>query len=115
MADARYFAFTDVSGQEFVFQLTDPDKIQQALDILSGNETEKVHVIGKIVKRKAPYNPQWDYFLNPDSISFFAVAIEVCDATMQYVDDHLDEACGAFLPGCMWCPWSSKLTREVTL
>ena len=24
------------------------------------------------------------------------------------------EACGAFLPGCHWCPWDSQLTREVT-
>ena len=29
------------------------------------------------------------------------------------VEDHLDEACGAFLPGCHWCPWSSRLVDEV--
>ena len=50
----------------------------------------------------------------PNSISFFSQAIEVCDANMMYVEDHLDEACGAFLPGCHWCPWDSRLTREVT-
>ncbi|WP_420845269.1 BP74-related protein [Nocardia arizonensis] len=32
---------------------------------------------------------------------------------MTYTEDHLDEACGAFLPGCFWCPWSSRLTREI--
>ncbi|GAB2857045.1 hypothetical protein GCM10022221_65790 [Actinocorallia aurea] len=26
---------------------------------------------------------------------------------------HLDEACGAFLPGCHYCPWSSRLVDEV--
>jgi hypothetical protein len=41
------------------------------------------------------------------------VEIEVCDAIMVYVDDLLDEACGAFLPGCFWCPWDCRLTREV--
>lgn len=51
--------------------------------------------------------------LDPDTISFFTVAIEVCDATMTYTEDYLDEACGAFLPGCFWCPWSSRLTREL--
>ena len=41
------------------------------------------------------------------------MAIEVCDASMQYVEDHLDEACGMLLPTCLWCPWSSKVVREV--
>ncbi|MEV6153513.1 hypothetical protein AB0L53_24515 [Nonomuraea sp. NPDC052129] len=26
---------------------------------------------------------------------------------------HPDEACGAFLPGCFFCPWTSRLVREV--
>jgi hypothetical protein len=42
------------------------------------------------------------------------MAIEVCDANMMYVEDHLDEAGGAFLPGNHWCPWDSRVTREVT-
>jgi hypothetical protein len=46
-------------------------------------------------------------------VRFFEVAIEVCDATMPYVEDHLDEVGGAFLPGGYWCPWTSRLTREV--
>ncbi|WP_433227073.1 hypothetical protein [Microtetraspora malaysiensis] len=39
--------------------------------------------------------------------------LRVCDATIPYVEDHLDEAGGAFLPGLVWCPWSSRLVREV--
>jgi hypothetical protein len=110
-----YFAFTDSSRvNEFVFELTDPERIALARRILSGEEKERVHVMGRIVKEKVAYNPSWDFFLHPDTIQFFAVAIEVCDASIQYVDDHVDEACGAFLPGCVWCPWSSRLTREVT-
>ncbi|WPB77176.1 hypothetical protein KYC5002_50385 [Archangium violaceum] len=45
--------------------------------------------------------------------SFFDVAIEVCDADMGFVQEHLDEAGGAFLPGFLWCPWNSRLKREV--
>nr|WP_244923979.1 calmodulin [Enhygromyxa salina] len=101
--------------QEFIFQLTDPKKIQEARDILAGKERERVHVMGRVQKSKAPYNPAWSYHLDPATISFFSMAIEVCDADMGYVEDHLDEAGGAFLPGCHWCPWNSKLVREVTL
>ena len=67
----------------------------------------------KIVKRPAPWNPGYSFHIDPNTVSFFSMAIEVCDATIPYVEDHLDEACGPFLPGCMWCPWSSKLIREV--
>jgi hypothetical protein len=108
-----YFAFMQRPDQEFVFELKDEAKIQQARDILSGKETQAVHVMGRIVKRPVQYNPKFGYHLDLATISFFPVAIEVCDANMTYVEDHLDEACGAFLPGCFWCPWDSRLTREV--
>jgi len=109
------FAFMQPSspGTEFIFELTDEAKIAQARRIISGEETNEIHVHGRIVKRTAPYNPKFSYYLDPATISFFSMAIEVCDANMVYVEDHLDEACGAFLPGCHWCPWDSRVTREV--
>lgn len=114
MAQPRYFAFQQSNHEEFIFELTDEARIAEALDIISGKETRKVHVMGKIVKHKKPYNPSWDYHLDSVTINFFAMAIEVCDADMRYADDHPDEARGALLPGCHWCPWDSKLVREVT-
>ncbi|MDI3283466.1 hypothetical protein [Polyangium sp. 15x6] len=109
------FAFTQPSspGREFIFEITDEEKIAKARRIISGEEQNEVHVHGRIVKRRVDYNPNWSYHLDPATISFFAMAIEVCDADMTYVEEHLDEACGAFLPGCHFCPWNSKVTREV--
>ena len=114
-AETAYFAFQTNydNSREFVFQLTDDAKIEHARKILSGGETERTHVHGRILKTQADYNPGWNYHLDPQTIDFFYQAIEVCDASIQYVEDHLDEACGAFLPGCHFCPWTSKLTREV--
>lgn len=110
-----HFAFTQPSspGQEFIIELKDDAKVKQARDILSGKETMSIHVHGRIVKRMADYNPKFNFHLDPATINFFDMAIEVCDANMVYVEDHLDEAGGAFLPGCHWCPWDSRLTREV--
>ncbi|MEU7277393.1 calmodulin-binding protein [Streptomyces sp. NPDC045431] len=113
-AEAAYFEFDYPPMREkFVFQLTDPTRIQEARDILSGKEKDKIHVMGRIIKRAAPYNPGWSFHLDPGTIHFFEVAIEVCDASVMYVEDHLDEAGGAFLPGLYWCPWGSRLLREV--
>ncbi|MFI2259896.1 calmodulin-binding protein [Streptomyces tubercidicus] len=110
---AAYFVMTDVTRAEFVIKLTDPRKIQHARDLLSGATSSEPHVIGRIDKRPAPYNWRWSFHLRPETIDFFDFAVEVCDATTPYVEDHLDEAGGPFLPGLIWCPWSSKLVREV--
>jgi hypothetical protein len=114
-SEEAYFAFeTRPETATFVFKLTDPQKIAEARAILSGKQTDRTHVMGKIVKSPAPYNPDWDFHIAPESIQFFEIAIEVCDASISYVNDHLDEACGAFLPGCHWCPWSSQLVKEIS-
>ena len=109
------FAFEQPSspGIEFIIELKDEAKIKHARNILSGEEQSEVHVHGRIIKRTADYNPRFSFHLDPSTINFFQMAIEVCDANMVYVEDHLDEACGAFLPGCHWCPWDSRLVREV--
>lgn len=114
MADA-YFTFdTPPETDRFVIKLTDSEVIQHARDILSGKETSQTHVLGRIVKRQADYNLGWSFYIDPGTIRFFAFAIEVCDASMRYTEDHLDEAGGAFLPGAFWCPWSSQLREEIT-
>ena len=110
---AAFFVMTDITREEFVIKLTDPRKIQHARDLLSGASSSEPHVIGRIDKRPAPYNWRWSFHLRPDTIDFFDFAIEVCDATTPYVEEHLDEAGGPFLPGLIWCPWTSKLVREV--
>lgn len=33
---------------------------------------------------------------------------------MTYVEKHLSDVGGAFLPGNAWCPWSSRLIAEVS-
>ncbi|NBD07408.1 MULTISPECIES: calmodulin [Corallococcus] len=115
MANPVRFAFTQPSsrGAEFIIELTDEAKIAHARRILSGEEKNEIHIHGRIIKRTVPYNPKFSFHIDPATINFFQMAIEVCDADMTYVEENLDEAGGAFLPGNHWCPWSSTLTREV--
>ncbi|ACU75769.1 hypothetical protein Caci_6936 [Catenulispora acidiphila DSM 44928] len=113
-SDAAYFVMTDVTHEQFVVRLDDPTEIEHARDLLSGRTTDRPHVIGRITSRTAPYNPRWSYHLTPSTVHFFDFAIEVCDATIPYVEEHLDEAGGAFLPGYVWCDWSSRLVKEIS-
>lgn len=116
---ATYFAFKqtapDGTLKRFVFQLDDPNKIAEARSILADPESMKRHVHGRIVQRRATYNPDWSFHLDPASIGFFEMQIEVCDANVTYVEDHLDEVGGSFLPRSLWCPWSSELVEEVNI
>lgn len=114
-APAAYFQF-DIPPRPatFTIKLLDPVLIQHARDLLAGRTTSQPHVMGTIVKAPAPYNRPWSYHFNPATISFFDLAIEVCDGSIQYVEDHLEEVDTDFLPGSRWCPWGSRLIKEVT-
>lgn len=113
-ADEAYFLIDIQPRKEtFTIKLTDPVKIQKARDILSGKDLSTPHVAGTIVKQSACYNPPWSFHFDPNSIEFFASAIEVCDASIAYTESFLDEAGGHFLPGNYWCPWGSRLVKEI--
>ena len=106
------FEFKDSSKKDtFIIELFDPDKIAEARRILWKKENKMI--IGTIVKDPAKYNPPWSYHLAPDTIAFAEFSMEVCDASMKYVEDHLSEVGGSFLPKNFWCPWTSRLTREI--
>ena len=112
--NVAYFAFKGSDPKDtFVIKLTNAERISEARAILTGKQTDRTHVTGIVVKEKASYNPDWSYHLKPESISFFQLAMEVCDANMRYVEEHLNEVGGAFLPNNGWCPWASKLVREI--
>ena len=108
------FMFDDPPGTAtYCVQLTDPKQIEHARGLIAGTVKDAPHIQGKIIKSRAPYNQQWHSQIDPATASFFSNAMEVCDATIPYLEDHLSEACGAFLPGCAWCPWASRLLQEV--
>jgi hypothetical protein len=112
-ATSAYFKVTDGVGlNDFVIKLTDPVKIQSARDQLN-NIVPKLHITGLIIKSTVDYNPNYSYHYDPDTIDFFEVSMEVCDATFDYTEEYLDEAGGAFLPGLRLCPWMSELLEEI--
>ncbi|EFA84308.1 putative protein serine/threonine kinase [Heterostelium album PN500] len=91
-----YFETTDVHHQTgFIIKLIDEENIKHARGLLDGSITERPHFMGRIRKTTANYNPRFSFHLDSKTISFFDIAIEVCDANTNYVEEHLDEACGA--------------------
>lgn len=115
---SAHFSFQQTSPtgelKTFVFRLDDERMIAEARAILKDPASIKGHVQGTIVPSPAPYNPGWLFHLDPASIGFFEMQMEVCDSNVTYVEEHLDEIGGSFLPNSFWCPWSSKLVAEVS-
>ncbi len=70
-------------------------------------------MLGTIIAKPADYNSPWSWHLDPKTISFFEMAAEVCDCNVSYLEKHLTEIGGPFLPNNVWCPWSSKVIEEV--
>jgi hypothetical protein len=103
---AAYFVFkSDGHPETFVFKLTDPQKIQQARDMLTTG-TRKI-ISGTIIKQPVFYNSPWSYHLDPKSIGFTDFAIELCDAAIRWLEDNRDIAFSD------WCPWGSVLLKEI--
>jgi hypothetical protein len=112
---SSYFIVGESNSKDrFVVRLEDPAKIAHARKIIDGTERARVHIQGRIISTSAPYNPAWRFHLDPASIDFFSIAIEVCDAAIRYVNEHLEDVGTDFLPNAHWCPWGSRIVAEVT-
>ena len=106
------FTCLDTSvAKTFVIEIVDPARIDEARKIISSKSSKGV--MGTVVPKSASYNPPWSWHLNPATISFFDMATEVCDCNVDYLEEHLSEIGGAFLPNSSWCPWGSRLVKEV--
>jgi hypothetical protein len=89
----------DRAGSNFTIEITRSETIREAREIIA--TADRKDVVGRIIKTQASYNPQWDVHYNPDTVSYADGAPEICSASIHEVEDHLDEAGGAFLPGVM--------------
>ena len=57
--------------------------------------------------------PLGSWHLEPNSIEFFDNAPEVFGASVVFMEEHLGEVAGTFLPRSIWCPWNSRVIEEV--
>ena len=109
---ASYFRFRASDG-DFIIKLTNASLINEAREILRDPHKVNRSVLGQVVPGAVDYNPSWNYSLDSESISFFEFSTEVCDATLSMVNANLANINTSFLPGGIFCPWSSRLVEEV--
>ena len=111
VSGAYFEVRTAPSEAPFVVLIVDADTIRKAR-ALAGTATPTL-TSGIIVATPASYNPNWSFYLRPDSVRMPEIAVEVCDATATMVQQHLSEVGGSFLPGNEWCP-GTQVLREIS-
>jgi len=93
----------DVVGERFVLQLTDAETISQARANLAGRNNR--FPIGPLRAGDGGFNRPWSWHLDPAETRLTDAAIEVCDGTPSYVEQHQAE-----FP--TYCPWAATIVSE---
>jgi hypothetical protein len=97
----------DVNGEQFQVWVTNPETVQQILDLAAGASSAKFPN-GRILRGPGPvdFNSPWSWHLDPGDIEMSEMTTEVCDGTPSYVEEHLDEFVDTV---GRYCPWSARL------
>lgn len=97
----------DVVGEQFKVWVTNPQTIQQILDLRDGKSEASIPN-GRILRGagEVNHNTPYSWHLDPQDIEMAEMTIEVCDAEPSYVEQNV----GEFVDNVKrYCPWSAKL------
>ena len=108
-----YFQFMIPPHTEtFVFATQDPGFIAESRFALDHPRQFRKHIAGTIRISRVWYNGQWQYHLDPQTLAYAEASIEVCDASIDYIEANI-KGHRSPLPKDYWCPWGFKLVREI--
>ncbi|CAN5749236.1 hypothetical protein BH24CHL5_BH24CHL5_07510 [soil metagenome] len=98
-----YIATFDVEGEEYRILLTDPVDIAIAQDLLAGEGGPTIPN-GLIVYGDPGVNTDWSWHIDPESLEFADLTMEVCDGLPSDVEDGT-------LTSERYCPWGAALVE----
>jgi hypothetical protein len=92
-------------GEVFRILLRDSGAIAQARALI-GSGNRRI-VAGSLAQGNGGFNAPWSWHLDPDTVRFPEVAIELCDGCPSDV-----ETSGGSWGNGAFCPWSSEIIAE---
>ncbi len=90
-----------VVEEQFRLLVTDADQIEHVRELLAGGEEGRIPN-GVIVRGETGVNEGWSWHIDPDSLEFADMTIEVCDGLPSHVEDGT-------LTSDRYCPWSARV------
>ena len=81
--------------------VTDPEQIEHVRELLEGKEEGRIPN-AVIVRGETSVNEGWSWSLDPDSLEFADMTIEVCDGLPSHIEDGT-------LQTERYCPWAAEV------
>lgn len=91
-------------GETFKVRITDQEIITEA-ERLIGSEDRRI-ITGPLRRGDGGFNEPWSWHLDPDSVAFADLTIELCDGCPHMLEEDLDywvDTVGQY------CPWSTEI------
>jgi hypothetical protein len=102
-ASGAIIATFEVEGERYRILLTDPEDIEIAQRLLAGEEAPNIPN-GLIVRGDPGVNTGYSWHIDPDSVEFADMTMELCDGIPSFVEDGT-------LEGDRYCPWDAKVVE----
>jgi hypothetical protein len=91
----------DVEGEQYRIRLTDPADIEVARALLAGEEAPSIPS-GVVVRGDPDVNVGYSWHIDPESVEFADVTVEVCDGRPS--DVQANE-----ITSDRYCPWGARV------
>ena len=90
-----------VVDETYKIELATPELVQHARDLLAGEEVASIPN-GTVVRDDPGVNAPWSWHIDPATLEFADMTIEVCDGLPSYVEDGT-------VTSDQYCPWSAEI------
>ncbi|HWH23891.1 MAG TPA: hypothetical protein VNW68_03240 [Candidatus Limnocylindria bacterium] len=90
-----------VADEEYRILLRDAEQIDIAQRLLAGEEAPSIPN-GVVVRGDAGVNAPWSWHIDPDSVEFADMTIEVCDGRPSDVEQQI-------ITSDRYCPWGAEV------
>lgn len=90
-----------VVDEEFKVELATPELVAHAEALLAGEAVARIP-LGTVVRDDPGPNAPWSWHLDPATLEFADITIEVCDGLPSYVEDGT-------VTSDQYCPWSAEI------
>lgn len=90
-----------VVDEEYKIELATPELVEHAQALLAGENVASIP-LGRVVRDDAGPNAPWSWHIDPATLEFAEVTIEVCDGLPSYVEDET-------VTSPDYCPWSAEI------
>jgi hypothetical protein len=93
--------FEVADSEQFKIELDTDELVEHARQLLEGESVAAIP-LGTVVRDDPGVNAPWTWHIDPATLEFADVTIEVCDGLPSFVEDGT-------VTSDQYCPWSAKV------